>query len=120
MPARHRSNPKTQEVCYRVYHLPEELRKAIRRQRQKRGQTVQEFIRTAVEGELTRIVETLGSLGIEPLSDDARPAKLPLDDRLLGELKLASEVTGVPQSRLVLSCLRISANRKRRPAARKK
>ena len=120
MPARHRRNPKTQEVRYRVYHLPGELREAVRRQREKRGQTVQEFIRAAVEDELTRLVETLGSLGIEPLGEDVRPAKLPLDDRLLGELKVASEATGLPQSQLLLSCLRISAGRKRRPAVKKK
>jgi hypothetical protein len=120
MPARHRRNPKTQEARYRVYHLPEELRKAIRVQREKRGQTVQEFIRGAVEGELSRLVESLGSLGVVPLGDDTRPAKLPLDDGLLGELKLASEATGVPQTQLLLSCLRISANRKRRPSAKKK
>jgi len=120
MPARHRRNPKTQEVRYRVYHLPEELREAMRGQRQKRGQTVQEFIRMAVEDELSRLVEILGSLGIEPLGDDVRPAKLPLDDRLLGELKLASEATGLPQSQLLLSCLRISTSRKRRPSAKKK
>ena len=120
MPARHRRNPKTQEVRFRVYHLPEELREAMHGQREKRGQTVQEFIRMAVEDELSRLVETLGSLGIEPLGGDARPAKLPLDDRLLGELLLASEAAGVPQSQLLLSCLRVSASRKRRPTTRKK
>ena len=119
MPARHRGNPKTQEVRYRVYYLPEGLREAMRGRREKRGQTVQEFIRMAVEDELSRFVETLGSLGVEPLGDDARAAKLPLDDRLLGELKVASETTGVPQSQLLLSCLRLSASRKRRPSARK-
>ena len=112
MPARHRHNPKTQEVRYRVYYLPEELREAMRGRREHRGQTVQEFIRAAVEDELPRLVETLGSLKIEPVSDDARPAKLPLDDQLLGELKVAAVATGIPQSQLLLSCLRISAGRR--------
>jgi hypothetical protein len=120
MPARHRGNPKTQEVRYRVYYLPVELRKAMRGRREKRGQTVQEFIRLAVDDELSRLVETLGALGLEPLGDDARAAKLPLDDRLLGELKVASGATGVPQSQLLLSCLRLSTSRKRRPMTRKK
>jgi hypothetical protein len=72
----------------------------MRGRREKRGQTVQEFIRSAVGDELSRLVETLGMLGLEPLTDDARAATLPLDDRLLGDLKVASGATGVPQSQL--------------------
>ena len=120
MPAKHRPNPKTQETVYRVYRVPEPLRKTMRQKRIQRGQTVQEFIQAAVADELSRLVETLGSLGIEPPEVEARPAKLPLDNRLLGELKVANEATGVPQSQLLLSCIRASANRKRRPSARKK
>lgn len=44
MPARHRHNPKTQEVRYRVYHLPEELREAVQQRREKLGLTIGEFI----------------------------------------------------------------------------
>ena len=46
--ARHRPNPKTQETIYRVFRVPEPLRKTMG---QRRGQTVQEFIQTAVEDE---------------------------------------------------------------------
>ncbi|NLS93920.1 MAG: hypothetical protein GXX96_17295 [Planctomycetaceae bacterium] len=119
MPARHRRNPKTQEVRHRVYHLPEDLRDAVHERRHKKGQTMQEFIRVAVDDELSHLVEALHGLGIKPYVD-VRPAKLPLDDRLLGDLKVASEATGVPQSQLLLSCLRISASRKRRPSSSKK
>ena len=59
MPAKHRANPKTQEIVYRVYRLSEPLRKAMRQKRAKRGQTVQEFIQAAVD-ELPRLVESLG------------------------------------------------------------
>ena len=111
MPARHRRNPKTQEVRHRVYHLPEELRDLIHERRQKRGQTVQEFLRMAVDDELSRLVDALIGLGIKPCSDP-RAAKLPLDDRLLGDLKVARDATGIPQTQLLLSCLRISGEQK--------
>ena len=120
MPARHRQNPKTQEIRFRVYYLPERLRKAMHQRRQKLGLTVGEFVQAAVSDELSRLVETLAASGIEPCDSDARPAKLPLNDRLLGDLKIASETTGISQSQLLLSCLRISTNRKRRPSIRKK
>ena len=119
MPAKHRPDPKTRETIYRVYRMPEPLRKAMNQRRAQRGQTVQEFIQTAVADELSRLVGTLSSLGIKPPGVDARAAKLPLDNRLLGELKAASETTGVPQSQLLLSCIRISANRKRRASQRR-
>ena len=118
MPAKHRPNPKTQETVYRVYRVPEPLRKAMRQKRSKRGQTVQEFLVTAVEDELSRLVQALGALGISGANPAARPAKLPLDDRLLAELKRASKDTGLPQTSLLLACLQLSVKRRRRPAVR--
>ena len=120
MPAKHRPNPKTQETVYRVYHVPEPLRKTMRQRRAQRNQTVQEFIQTAVTGELPRLVESLGKLHVGPADPAARPAKLPLDDRLLASLKGASEETGLSQSQLLLACLRTSVSRKRRLPVRKR
>ncbi|MHC4404874.1 MAG: hypothetical protein ACYTG0_34945 [Planctomycetota bacterium] len=120
MPAKHRPNPKTQETIYRVYRVPELLRKAMRQKRAKRNETVQEFIQTAVAGELPRLVESLGKLYIGPADPEARPAKLPLDERLLTSLKRASADTGLSQSQLLLACLRTAASRKRRLPARKR
>lgn len=119
MPARHRPNPKTRETIYRVYHVPEPLRKALRRRRAQRNQTVQEFIQTAIADELPRLVESLGKLHIGPADPEARPAKLPLDERLLASLKGASIETGLSQSQLFLACLRTAAGRKRRLPVRK-
>ena len=116
MPAKHRPNPKTQETVYRVYRVPEPLRKAMRQKRAKWGQTVQEFLAGAVDGELPRLVQMLGALGISGANPAAHPAKLPLDDRLLAELKRASEDTGLPQTPLFLACLQLSVKRRRRPA----
>ena len=119
MPAKHRPNPKTQETVYRVYRMPEPLRKAMRQKRAQRGQTVQEFIQAAVADELPRLVESLGNLHIGPADPDARPARLPLDERLLASLKGASTETGLSQSQLLLACFRTPASRKRRLPLRK-
>jgi hypothetical protein len=119
MPAKHRPNPKTQDTIYRVYNVPEPLRKAMRQKRSQRKQTVQEFIQTAVADELPRLVESLGKLHIGPADPEARPAKLPLDERLLASLKGASIDTGIPQSRLLIACLGTAASRKRRLPVRK-
>jgi hypothetical protein len=119
MPAKHRPNPKTQETVFRVYHVPEPLRKAMRKKRTQWKQTVQEFIQTAVADELPRLVESLGKLHIGPADPEARPAKLPLDERLLASLKTASIDTGLPQSQLLIACLHTSAGRKRRLPVRR-
>ena len=118
MPAKHRPNPKTQETVYRVYQVPEPLRKAVRQKRSKWGQTVQEFLTGAVENELPRLVQMLGGLGISDSDSAARPAKWPLNEKVLGKLKKASGDTGLPQESLLLACLRLSVKRKRRPASR--
>jgi hypothetical protein len=119
MPAKHRPNPKTQETIYRVYRVPEPLRKAMRQRRAQRDQTVQEFIQTAVEDELPRLVESLGKLHIGPADPDSRPAKLPLNERLLATLRQASIETGLSQSQLLLASLRAATSRKRRLPVRK-
>ena len=119
MPAKHRPNPKTQETIYRVYRVSEPIRKAMRQKRAQRNQTVQEFIQVAVVDELPRLVESLSKLQIKTADSEARPAKLPLDDRLLASLKKASIDTGLPQSQLLIACLGTSASRKRRLPTRK-
>ena len=119
MPAKHRPNPKTQATCFRVYRIPEPLRKAMNQKRKKWGQTVYQFIGSAVTHELPRLIEGLNALGIMPTDPDARPAKLPLDEQVLMNLKKANEETGVPQTTLLLGALQLTVNRKRRPTQRK-
>ena len=120
MPAKHRPNPKTQETVYRVYRVPEPLRKSMCQKRAHRKQTVQEFIQTAIADELPRLVESLGKLHIGSANSGARPAKLPLDERLLVSLKQASAETGLSQSQLLLASLRTAAGRRRRLTVRKR
>jgi hypothetical protein len=119
MPAKHRPNPKTRETIYRVYHVPDPLRKAMNQKRAKWGETVQQFLAGAVERELPRLAQLLGELGISSADSAARPAKWPLDETVLVKLKKASEDTGLPQTSLLLACLRLSVRKKRRPAARR-
>ena len=92
----------------------------MRQKRAQRKQTVQEFIQVAVADELPRLLESLGKLHIRPADPGARPAKLPLDERLLAELKKASIDTGLPQSQLLITCLRTAASRKRRLPVQKR
>ena len=61
MPAKHRPNPRTQETVYRVYHVPDPLRKAMNQKRAKWGETVQEFLTGAVERELPRVAHYAGN-----------------------------------------------------------
>lgn len=66
------------------------------------------------------LVESLDRLHIGPVDPETRPAKLPLDERLLVSLRQASIETGLSQSQLLLACLRTAASRKRRLPARKR
>jgi hypothetical protein len=86
--------------------------------RHKKRSTACTVFATAVEDELSRLVQALGVLGVRSSNSAARPAKLPLDERVLGKLKKASEDTGLPQTSLLLACLRLSVKRRRRPAVR--
>jgi hypothetical protein len=48
------------------------------------------------------------------------PAKLPLDETVLGKLAEAHSETGLPQSQLLLTSLRTATSRKRRLPKRKR
>jgi hypothetical protein len=113
MPGEHRDNPVTRETVYRVYHLPEDLRSALRERRQVMGQTVREFVAYAIETELPGLVQLLREQLPVP-GGEVRPARLPLTERLLEALKQAGDETGLPASRLLLACLARAARRKRR------
>jgi hypothetical protein len=113
MAAQHRDNPVTQETVWRVYQLPEELRRALRQRRQSLGQTLREYLSYAIETELPGLLAVLrehlpASPGL------ARPARLPLTERLLEALRSGGAETGLPAARLLLACLDRAARRKRR------
>ena len=119
MPATHRPNPQTAATIYRVYQMPESIRKRMHEARGKRKQTIPAYVGESVEVELPKLVEALRELGIASDDSRRRPAKLPLSDAILLRLKEASTATGIPQATLLFGCLRLAASRKRRAAKRR-
>jgi hypothetical protein len=113
MSALHRNNPVTQEVLWRVYQLPEELRTAVRQRRQALGQTLRQFLAEAIETELPGLLAVLRER-LPVAAGAARPARLPLTERLLEALRSGGAETGLPAARLLLACLGRAALRKRR------
>ena len=109
----HRDNEITRNTVHRVYHIGEELRRAINTRRSALGMTVREFAAEAVQGELPGLMDSLRSLLPSP-ETDARPARLPMTELLLDDLREASQEVGIPAARLLLACLARAAARKRR------
>jgi len=118
MTAKKRPSPITDQIVYRVYLLPEELRSRIQQKRTQYEWTLREYLCEALTHELPKIEQELQVLGLET-PRQTRAARLPLaNERLLKQLQDASEVTGVPASRLLLACLSRFTKRKRRPQKR--
>jgi hypothetical protein len=112
MTDRRRPNPVTAETIFRTYHLDDELRKAVKTRRQALGLTIRAFVADAIEGELDAIVDVVNRE--LPLAEKkGRPARLPLTESLLGTLQHAADATGLPVSRLLITCLKRAAQRKR-------
>ena len=107
MAARHRVNKKTQETVYRVYRLPEELRKRVKAKREKMNVNLQSVIEAATTESLPKIVSTLKMMGLG-FDGKKRPARLPMTDSLLAAFKVASKQTGIPASRLLLAALSLT------------
>jgi hypothetical protein len=104
MAAQHRANKRTQETVYRVYRLPEELRKRVKMKREKANVTLQSVIEASATESLPKIVATLKTMGLG-FDGKKRPARLPMTDSLLGAFKVASKQTGIPASRLLQAAL---------------
>ena len=119
MPATHRPNPQTAATIYRVYQMPESIRIGMHQSRAKRKQTVPAFLQESVEVELPKLIGALRELGIASDDSRRRPAKLPLSDAILAQLREGSTATGLPQAKLLFGCLRSAASRKRRAAKRR-
>jgi hypothetical protein len=107
MAAHHRANRKTMETVYRVYRLPEDLRKRVKAKREKANVTLQAVIEAASLESLPKIVATLKTMGLG-FDGKKRPARLPMTDSLLGAFKVASKQTGVPTSRLLQAALTLT------------
>ena len=106
MAARHRANTKTMETVYRVYRLPEDLRKR-QAKREKHNVTLQSVIEAATTESLPKIVTTLKTMGLG-FDGKKQVARLPMTDSLLGAFKVASKQTGIPASRLLQAALSLT------------
>ena len=104
MAAQHRANKRTQEVVYRVYRLPENLRKQMKMKREKANVNLQAVIEASAAESLPKIVATLKTLGLG-FDGKKQVARLPMTDSLLANFKVASKQTGVPASRLLQAAL---------------
>jgi hypothetical protein len=107
MAAQHRANKKTLETVYRVYRLPDDLRKRVKAKREKHNVTLQSVIEAASLESLPKIVNTLKTMGLG-FDGKKRPARLPMTDSLLGTFKVASKQTGIPASRLLQAALSLT------------
>ena len=107
MAAHHRANKKTMETVYRVYRLPDELRKRVKAKREKHNVTLQSVIEAATTESLPKIVATLKTMGLG-FDGKRQVARLPMTDSLLGAFKVASKQTGIPASRLLQAALTLT------------
>ena len=107
MAAHHRANRKTLETVYRVYRLPEELRKRVKAKREKANVNLQAVIEAATTESLPKIVATLKTMGLG-FDGKKQVARLPMTDATLGAFKVACKQTGIPASRLLLAALSLT------------
>jgi hypothetical protein len=107
MAAQHRANRKTQEVVYRVYRLPEDLRKRVKMKREKHNVTLQSVIEAATTESLQKIVAGLKGLSLG-FDGKKQVARLPMTDATLGAFKVACKQTGIPASRLLQAALALT------------
>ncbi len=114
MPARPRRAPATIEVTFRTYALPTAVRAAIKVARQHRKQTLRDFCDEAIRGELPGLLQAVDELGIGRPAGPRSPARIPLTDELIDELRRGSHKSGIPAAVLFRCCLQRSAARKRR------
>ena len=92
-------------MLYRVYDLPESLRTKLKAKRTKAAATTSEVVQMALAESLPKIVEALMQTGFSFDGEPRRPARIPMTDTCIRELKNASKETGIPVSRLLLACL---------------
>ncbi len=90
---------------YRVYRIPEPLRKAIKAKREAHNVTTRDVLEGAVSESLPKVVAALHGVGFRMAKGPVRPVRWPVGDEegLLGSLAVASKQTGIPASRLLLA-----------------
>lgn len=97
-------------MLYRVYDLPESLRTKLKAKRTKAEATTSEIVQMALTESLPKIVEALTQTGFSFDGESRRPARIPMTEDCVRELKHASKETGIPVSRLLLACLALTCD----------
>jgi hypothetical protein len=101
----HQSN-KLASTIHRTYPLDEELRHRMSQQRAESGMTMAAFLQDAIGQHLPLIIAELEAVGVPSTAgDNARPARLPLNEQLINALKSGTASTGIPATRLLAACL---------------
>jgi len=118
MSAQRRPAPRTLEINYRTIGLPESVRVAVKKRRTALGVTLHAFIATEATAELDRLVSAVAGLGLPDPKEPTRPARLPLSDEIIEQYRRASEVTGLPANRLLVTSLQHAAIRRRRRSSK--
>ena len=106
-----RATKSAKVVKYRVYRIDESLRSAVTRKRTAENVTTKTILDTAVTACLPKLVKTITSV-MKPQGKATRPCRWPVDEELLGALRVASKVTGVPASRLLLASVAMLTQKK--------
>ena len=96
---------------YRVYRISENLRKAVTTKRESQNVPTKAVLDAAVTACLPKVVKALQSISLGPQSK-ARPVRWPVDDELLGALRVASKQTGIPANRLLLASIAMLTQKK--------
>lgn len=98
---------KATELTYRVIKLPQQLRDAIRKQRDEKYITNEEFVASAVDEHLTALLDNLRQLGFSSHRGKMATARLPFSDKAktLDKLRRASNEVSLPSVQLLSICL---------------
>ncbi|WP_339912312.1 hypothetical protein [Symmachiella dynata] len=98
---------KATELTYRVLKLPQQLRDAIRKQRDEKCTTNEEFVASAVDDHLSTLCDNLKQLGFGSHRGKMATARLPFSDKAktLDKLRRASNQVSIPVVQLLNICL---------------
>lgn len=91
----------------RVFRITEPTRAMFLRSRNSVGQSKEHLFAAAAVAQLPGLVDALVELGAVGQDQPRRPIRVPVSDDTLASLRDASELTGLPQSKLVECIMRI-------------
>ena len=101
---------KATDLTYRVIKLPQNLRDAIRKQRDELGITNEALVAAAVDDHLSTLCDNLKQLGFGSHRGKIATARLPFADKAktLDKLRRASNEVSLPSVQLLNICLALA------------